>query len=49
MKQVEEVSGTRLKIIHPSKAIDAFSCGGIPGGIGVELAKFGRFQTGTSI
>ena len=41
--------GTRLRLVHPTTALETFNYKGATGAIDVELAKFGRFQTGTSI
>ena len=41
--------GTKLKLVHPVNEVKEFLFRGATGAIQVELAKFGRFQTGTSI
>lgn len=46
---VEERDGTKLTVVHPPDAVEFFNHEGRAGGIEVELAKFGRFQTGTAI
>lgn len=45
----EQMVGTKLRLVHPSDAVSSFNYSGATGAIKVSLAKFGRFQTGTSI
>ena len=41
--------GTKLKLVHPTSAVDQFNYMNATGAMQVTLAAFGRFQTGTSI
>jgi hypothetical protein len=43
------IGGSKLKLVHPTTAIDKFNYKSSTGAIDVKLANFGRFQTGTSI
>lgn len=44
-----QITGTKLRLVHPSDAVKNFNYSGATGAISVKLAKFGRYQTGTSI
>ena len=41
--------GAKLHIMNPTMAVSKFKYKATPGAIRVDLANFGRFQTGTSI
>lgn len=45
----DQRKGTKLKIVYPSSAVADFDFMKATGAIDVEIAHFGRFQTGTSI
>ena len=45
----EYASHAKLRIMTPSTAVDKFNYKNATGALEVELAHFGRFQTGTSI
>ena len=48
-KTYQEEGGTKLRVVQPPEAAANFNYMETPGAMEVELAKFGRFQTGTSI
>ena len=39
----EKMSGTKLRLVHPSSSVDSFNFMGATGALDVSLAKFGRF------
>ena len=47
--QYDQSGGTKLRVMHPSDSVAFFDYMNATGAIQVELANFGRFQTGTSI
>ena len=45
----ERRTGAKLRLVQPSSAINKFDFMKATGALEVEIAHFGRFQTGTSI
>ena len=44
-----QLGGTKLRLMHPSDSVAFFNYMSATGAIDVQLANFGRYQTGTSI
>lgn len=50
VEDYEQMGGTKLRLIYPNdENVNHFNYMGTVGALDVELANFGRFQTGTSI